>query len=297
MVEKAAGLRVDAVFLDLEDSVPAAAKESARLEAVDALNRCTWRADRVTVRINDLGTPWAYQDVIALVEGAGKRLDAVLLPKGRHADDVRWLDRLLHQVEAAAGLPAGRIGIDVLIEDAAGFQYSAAIAAASTRVQSLVFGPLDFAADLGCGAADGSDGAAAEAAAAVRHHALLQLLSAARSEGRQAIDGPWPAIGDLDGLRREAAFAASLGFDGKMVLHPDQIGPVNEAFAPTPEEHARAVAVIEAFEQHVAASDGRSGAVRFDGEMIDEASRKWAQGVISRAAASGLVDGGNRCRS
>jgi citrate lyase subunit beta/citryl-CoA lyase len=296
MVEKAAGLRIDAVFLDLEDSVPPDAKESARLEAVDALKRCSWQAGRVTVRINALSSPWAYRDVIALVEGAGKQLQGLLLPKGEHADDVRWLDRLLHQIEAAVGLPAGGIAIDVLIEDAAGLRNSAAIAAASPRVQSLVFGPLDYSADLGSRAVGGSDGPAANAAAAVRHHALLQLLTAARSAGAQAIDGPWTSIGDLDGLRREAEFAASLGFDGKMVLHPDQIPCVNEVFSPTPEEHGRARAVIEAWEEHVAASNGRSGAVRFDGEMIDEASRKWAQRVISRATASGLVDGGDRCR-
>jgi citrate lyase subunit beta/citryl-CoA lyase len=160
------------------------------------------------------------------------------------------------------------------------------IAAASPRLAALIFGPADFMASLGTrslriGAQP--DGYAGDAF----HYPLMRILVAARAAGLQAIDGPYAAIGDLDGLARASASAAALGFDGKWVLHPDQIKPVNAAFSPSQAEFDRAEGILEAY-QHATGVQQR-GAVMFGGEMIDEASRKLALVAAARGRAAGLT--------
>jgi citrate lyase subunit beta / citryl-CoA lyase len=113
------------------------------------------------------------------------------------------------------------------------------------------------------------------------------MLVAARAAGLQAIDGPYARIGDTDGLRAAAASVAALGYDGKWVLHPAQVDAVNEAFTPSAADYARAVRILDAYEQ--ATSVDRRGAVMFDGEMIDEASRKMALRVAALGEAAGLA--------
>jgi citrate lyase subunit beta/citryl-CoA lyase len=148
-LDKAKGFTSDAVFLDLEDAVAPAAKSRARGHVVDALTSGGW-GDRVrTVRVNDLSTKHTYRDVIEVVEGAGRHLDAIVLPKVQSPDQVGWLDVLLTQIEQTMGYEPGGIGIEPQIESAAGLVWAADIATASPRVTSLVFGPGDFAADLG----------------------------------------------------------------------------------------------------------------------------------------------------
>ena len=146
---KARGLAVDEVFLDLEDAVAPAAKPAARREVAAALNAGGWGSKTRAVRINDVATPWAYRDVIEVVEAAGANLDVIVLPKVAAPDHVRWLDLLLSQVEQATGLEPGRIGIEAQIEDASGLAGVDAIAAASGRLAALVFGPADFMASIG----------------------------------------------------------------------------------------------------------------------------------------------------
>jgi len=267
-IEGARHLAADAVFLDLEDSVVPAAKERARHRAVGALNASHWAARRLAVRINALDTPWAHQDVVTVLEGARTNVDCILLPKARSADDVRWVSRLLDQLEAALGLPAGRTAIDVLVEDARGLCHAEEIAGASARVENVLFGSLDFSADVG-----GRGGGP-------HTHAMERLLVAARSQGCQVVDGPCLAVGDLDALRREAAGAAALGFDGKIVLHPAQIPVVHEAFTPTQAEYEAARAVLDALDKQ---RHGQRGAALLDGQMIDEASRRRAEALVARA--------------
>jgi len=225
--------------------------------------------------------------VIEITERAGARLNAVVLPKVTGPGPVVWLDLLLSQVELAAGLPTGRIRIEAQIENAAGLAAADQIAVSSPRLAALVFGPADFMASLGMrslriGAQpDGYVGGDAF------HYAHMRILVAARTAGLQAIDGPYAAIGDSAGLTAAAASAAALGYDGKWVLHPDQIDPVNAAFSPGQDQYERAERILEAYEH--ATSVRQRGAVMLDGEMIDEASRKLALQVAARGRAAGMA--------
>ena len=289
---KARDLPVDEVMLDLEDSVAPGAKPAARDLAVAALKagglggKAGGRGGKlVAVRVNGATTPWAYQDVIAVVEGAQGAVDSLVLPKVSGPAAVVWLDVLLTQVEQAAGLPSGSVRIEAQIEDAAGLAAVEAIAVASPRLVSLVFGPADFMASIGMRSL--SVGGQPEGYAFDAHHyALMRMLVAARAAGLQAIDGPYGKIGDLDGLRAAATSVAALGYDGKWVLHPGQVDVVNEVFTPSPQDYARAVRILDAYER-ATEIDGR-GAVMLDGEMIDEASRKMALMVAAKGAAAGL---------
>ena len=282
---KARGLAADEIFLDLEDAVAPAAKDEARLAAAAALAEGGWDGKVMAVRVNDAGTAWAYQDVIAVVEGAGAALDVIILPKVSGPGQVIWLDLLLGQLEQAAGLPAGRIGIEAQIEDAAGLAAVDEIAAASPRLRALVFGPADFMASLGMRSLQVGAQPAGYAGDAY-HYPLMRMLVAARAHGLAAMDGPYLAIGDTSGLRRAAASTAALGYDGKWVLHPGQVDVVNEAFSPGQEEYDRAELILEAYEYYTTVQ--RRGAAMLGDEMIDEASRKMALVAAARGRAAGL---------
>lgn len=286
-IAKARGLAVDALFLDLEDAVAPAVKVESRARIVAALNEGAFRAPVVTVRVNDWTTPWTYADVIEVVTGAGARLEALVLPKVTSADHVRALDLLLTQVEQAAGLPVGRIGIEAQIEDALGLLHAAQIAAASPRMVSLVYGPGDFMASLGMGGLNvGSqpEGYPADAF----HHVLMTILVAARAHGLQAIDGPFVGIRDLNGFRRSAGASAALGYDGKWVLHPDQVDAGNEIYSPSAQNFARAQRIMRAYAAAVEAAGGATGAIVVDDEMVDEAGVKLAAAIVARGRAAGM---------
>jgi citrate lyase subunit beta/citryl-CoA lyase len=282
-INSARELAVDEVFLDLEDSVAAGAKDAARAAAAAALARGDWGTRLLGVRINDAATPWAFEDVLAV---AGPRLDVIVLPKVRSARDVVWLDVLLGQVEAARGLPAGQIGIEAQIEDAAGLSCVESIAAASPRLEALVFGPADFMASVGMRSLEVGGQPAGYVGGDAYHYALMRILVAARARGLQAIDGPYLRVRDVDGFRRSAASAAALGYDGKWVLHPAQVPVANSVFAPSAEEYARAEQIVAAYARSVDVD--RRGAVMLGDEMIDEASRKLALAIVARGRAAGM---------
>jgi citrate lyase subunit beta / citryl-CoA lyase len=283
-IAKARGLPADEVFLDLEDAVAPAAKAQARANAVAAAAG-DWGGRLVAVRVNDATTQWAHRDVLDVVGGG--RVDAVILPKVSSPDHVVWLDLLLGQVEREAGLPAGRTGIEAQIEDARGLAAVHAIAAASARLEALVFGPADFMASVGIRSLDVGGQPPGYVGGDAYHYALMRILVAARAHGVAAIDGPYLKVRDADGLRRSAASSAALGFDGKWALHPDQVEVVNEAFAPSAADYARAVAIIEAY-AHATTVQAR-GAVMLGEEMIDEASRKMAEVIVARGNAAGYA--------
>jgi citrate lyase subunit beta / citryl-CoA lyase len=286
-VAKARELGTDEVLLDLEDAVAAAEKERSRGLVAEALRAGGWGTKIRAIRINDVRTGWAYRDVIDVVEQAGQWLDSIVLPKVTGPLDVGWLDLLLSQAELATGLPSGQIAIEAQIEDAAGLASVDAIAAASPRLEALIFGPADFMASMGMRSLTVGAPPAGYAGGDAFHYAHMRILTAARAGGLQAIDGPFAAIADVDGLTASAASAAALGFDGKWVLHPGQIEAVNTQFAPTQAEYDRAELIIEAYEYHTGVE--RRGAATLDGEMIDEASRKLALVTAARGRAAGLA--------
>jgi citrate lyase subunit beta / citryl-CoA lyase len=283
---KAPGLDADEVFLDLEDAVAPNEKESARERVIEALNTLEFRpGTTVVVRVNGTDTPHYYRDLIAVVERAGERIDAIMLPKVRTPGDVEMTDKLLAQIELARGLELGRIGIEAQIEDATGLVACEAIAAASSRMETLIFGPGDYSAAVGIpittigGVPDGYPGDHL-------NYVYSRLVVAARAAGIQAIDGPYARVGDDDGLRERSRLARALGLDGKWTIHPGQIAIVNEVFSPAREEWERAEAMLAAYEE--AHRAGRGAAV-FEGEMIDEANRKMADRIAQAGRAAGYA--------
>ncbi|PTR30219.1 citrate lyase subunit beta/citryl-CoA lyase [Rhodococcus sp. OK519] len=289
MIDKAKGLPADAIFLDLEDAVAPIAKAEARNRIVEALGEDGWGDQTKVVRVNDWTTEWTHADIATVVGGAGAHLDAVLLPKVPDASHVQALDLLLTQIEKANGLEVGRIGIEPQIENAIGLTNINAIAAASPRVQTLVFGPADFMASINMRTLvvgeqpDGYDRGDAY------HHILMTILMAARAHDLQAIDGPYLAIRDLEAFRRSAQRTAALGFDGKWVLHPSQIDAANEVFSPRQDDFDQAELILDAYEFHTSAAGGGRGAVMLGDEMIDEASRKMALVISAKGRAAGMA--------
>jgi citrate lyase subunit beta/citryl-CoA lyase len=280
---KAAGLAADQVFLDLEDAVAQGEKDNARELVIAALHDQEFEAATVVVRVNGTDTPHYYKDLIAVVEQAGEKLDAIMLPKVRTPGDVEMTDKLLTQIELARGYEVGRIGIEAQIEDATGLIACEAIATASPRMETLIFGPGDYSAAVGIpittigGTPDGYPGDHL-------NYLYSRLVVAARAAGIQAIDGPYAAVKDEDGLRQRARIARALGLDGKWTIHPGQIEIVNEVFSPRREEWERAEAMLAVYEE--ADRNGR-GAAMFEGEMIDEANRKMAQRIAQAGRAAG----------
>ncbi|MFI5501515.1 HpcH/HpaI aldolase/citrate lyase family protein [Nocardia asteroides] len=289
MIAKAKGLPVDEVFLDLEDAVAAGAKTAARANIVAALNEPGWGAQLRVVRVNDWSTEWTYADVITVVEGAGAWIDAILLPKVTDAGQVRALDLLLTQLEKACGLEVGRIGIEPQLENAIGLRNIDAIATASPRVQTLVFGPADFMASINMRTLVVGEQPEGYDVGDAYHHILMTILLAARAHGLQAIDGPYLQVRDVDGFRRAAGRTAALGFDGKWVLHPDQVDACNEIFSPRQADYDRAELILEAYAFHTSAAGGARGAVMLGDEMIDEASAKMAQVIAEKGRAAGMT--------
>ena len=286
-LEKAQGLPADQVFLDLEDSVAPLAKQDARHMIVDALNNGDWGDKIRVVRVNDWTTQWTYRDVVTVVEGAGASLDCVMLPKVANDVQVKALDMLLTQIEKTIGLPVGRIGIEAQIENARGLLNVDAIAAASPRLETIVFGPADFMASINMKSlvvGEQPPGYPADA----YHYILMRILMAARANDLQAIDGPYLQIRNTDGFRQVARRAAALGYDGKWVLHPDQIAAANEIFSPSQEDYDHAELILDAYEWFTSEAGGAKGSAMLGDEMIDEASRKMALVIAGKGRAAGL---------
>jgi citrate lyase subunit beta/citryl-CoA lyase len=292
MMAKAAGLDADMVFLDLEDAVAPLEKEGARAKAVDAVGNHDWGDKVLCVRINSWDTRWTVFDVLEVVGNAGERLDEVMLPKVEWAAQVVALDLLLNQVEIRAGLPRGHIGIEAQIETARGLINVEEICAASSRLETVILGPVDFSASMGMPALAGGL-LIAEYPGDYFHYVFMKILMAGRANGLQVIDGPYVKVADLDGFREYSRRTQILGFDGKWAIHPSQVPILNEMYAPSQAQFDRAWAIVDAYR---AATEGdRRGAVMFGDEMIDEASRKVAATVVvqgERAGRRRSPDGG-----
>jgi citrate lyase subunit beta/citryl-CoA lyase len=253
----------DAVAVDLEDAVAEDAKDAARQSAVGAVQAAPPRAG-LFLRVNALDGPWFEADIAAVAEVL-PRLTGVLLPKTEDAGQIRRLAHLLTEAEAEVGVPIGRTAVLPIVESARGVLAAPAIADADPRVTTLLFGTLDLAADLGVTpTVEGRE----------LLHARSQVVLATAAAGLPGpLDGPHADLDDLDGLERSSAAARALGFTGRVVLHPRQLGPVRAAFSPTDAELARAREILAARET------AGSGAFRLpDGTFVDRP-------VLLRAAA------------
>jgi len=289
MLDKARTLPVDQVFMDIEDAVAPLAKPQARKNIVAALNEGGYEGKIRAVRVNDWTTQWTYSDVIEVVEGAGANLDAIMLPKAQTADQIIALDLLLTQLEKSNGLEVGRIGIEAQIENALGLINVDAIAQASPRVETIIFGPADFMASINMKSLVVGEQPPGYDTGDAYHYILMRILMAARAYNKQAIDGPYLQIKDVEGFRRVAGRSAALGFDGKWALHPGQVEAANEIYSPDQEDYDHAEMILDAYGYFTSASGGAKGAAMLGDEMIDEASRKMALVMAAKGRAAGLT--------
>ncbi|MFQ5839981.1 MAG: HpcH/HpaI aldolase/citrate lyase family protein [Candidatus Methylomirabilales bacterium] len=287
-MEKAAKSNADEVFLDLEDACAPKDKEASRAKIVEALKTHDWGNKVRVVRINNVRTKLAYRDIIEVVEGGGQYIDVLMIPKINSPDEVRFVDRLLTQIEEYKGIPH-RIGIEPQIETTEGLACVEEIARASNRLETLVWGPADYAASatmplLSIGLHKfGYPGH-------IWHYPIARIVAAAKAAGLQAIDGPYAAIEDQEGFRESCRMAALLGCDGKWAIHPSQINPCNEIFTPTEEEVAKAKRIIKELSEAME-KEGR-GAIAMDGEMQDAASMLLAYNAVDRAELAKARAGG-----
>ena len=293
-MEKAPTLGADIVFLDLEDAVAPDDKEQARTNVIDALLSQDWSKTAVSVRVNGLDTHWCYRDVVDVVEQTGQVLDTVLIPKVGSPSDVEFVATLLDQIEQRNGWLAGRIGIHILIETAKGMANVEAISRARPdRLEAMVFGVADYAASVqarttNIGGANPDYSVLTDAnASGTReihwgdqwHFGISRMVAACRAEGLRPIDGPFGDFNDAQGYLSAGRRAAALGCEGKWAIHPSQVALANQVFTPSEAEVARARRILEAMEQ--GAKEGK-GAVSLDGRLIDAASIRMAQNLVTK---------------
>lgn len=282
MLQKAAASAADHVFCDLEDAVAPSAKVGARDTIVAALNELDWGRKTRCVRINDVTTEWCHDDIITLVEKAGRNIDTIMLTKPFGASDVRFLHLMLDQLEKKLNLQR-RIGIEVLIEEVQALQHVEEIALSSDRLEALIFGMGDYSGSQGIDTTEiGRDtGYPGD----IFHYARFRITMAARSAGLDAVDGPFANFRNEETYRSEAIRARSLGMVGKWAIHPSQIQPALEIFSPTVEAVAKARKLESAYR---AAEAVGLGAVQVDGVMVDVAVLRLVRNTLAKADLIGM---------
>ena len=292
-LDRALDSAADIVFLDLEDAVSPDDKPQARKNVIQSLQDRRWKERTVSLRINGLDTHYMYRDVVDVIEQAGEYLDLIMIPKAGTASDIYALDMLVTQVEDAVGLKK-RIGFEMIIETALGMANIDEIAAASPRNESLHFGVADYAASTKARTTNiggpnpayhvltdaDEDGERLVHWGDMWHYAISRLVVAARANGLRAIDGPFGDFSDAAGYAAQAGRAAVLGCEGKWAIHPSQIDLANDGFSPSKAEVDKAKKILKAMKQ--AQKEGR-GAVALDGRLIDIASIKQAEVMVSAA--------------
>jgi len=270
MIEKLPTLPADVMVLDLEDSVPPAEKETAKFMVRDAIPNVAKCGAYVYSRINDWRTGLTEGDVEAIVQDG---LDGVVLSKTEGRDDVVRLDDKLTKLEKERGLKLGTVAIQCLIETAKGVVNAYESAIASKRVNSLVFGAVDYTRDMRITLTkEGGEILVARCWTAI----------VARAAGCIAIDPPYPAYRDAEGFIKDSRAGQQFGFEGRMLIHPSQIEPSHECYAPTKEQMEYAKEVVQVFEEGMKAG---SASVPLRGQMLDVAVYRTQRDVLAAAEA------------
>ena len=265
MIHKSSSLDTDSIILDLEDAVPIAEKETARIFVRDSVELVKRGGADVYVRVNALSSGLVQKDLdMAIREG----LDGIVLPKCETRADILKIEDLIREKEVEQNVEAGVIGILPLLETAKGVLSAYDIASASSRVIALGFGAVDYTRDM-------------RVAISKEGVELLyprsHIAVASRAAGIQAVDSPWIDILDKEGLTKDSSLARQLGFNGKMLIHPSQIDVVNRIFSPSEAEIEYARKIIAAHEQ----AEARGlGATSLDQKMIDIATFRQAQELL-----------------
>ena len=272
-IEKAAGLAVDSICMDMEDGVAISRKAQARAIIAKALGEIDFGKSEKLARINAVGSGIETEDLLTVLP---HHPDGIVIPKIEHVKQVQWASELIEAAELQNGWPVSSIRILVDVETPNGVLNVREIAE-HPRLDALIFGGEDFAAALG---------ATRTPEAMELLHARQTVLTAAAAFGLQAIDMVAIDFTDLEALRREAGFGAGLGFTGKQIIHPAQVEPVQSAFTPDAQSIAQARRIVDGFE---ASKQAGKGAFALDGKMIDMPLVKNAQKVLERARAAGQL--------
>lgn len=272
-IEKALTFGADCICLDLEDGVAQSRKEAARFSIAADLRELDFGAAEKLARINPVGSGLEEADLAAVLPA---RPDGIVLPKVESLEQVTWLGEKVEAAELAYGWPLGSVRLIVDVETAKGIINLKEIAS-HPRLDALIFGAEDYAVSIGAARTP-------EAWEVFTARSLVVMY--AKANGLQAIDMVTVDYRDIERVRREALLGAQMGYTGKQVIHPAQVGPVQEAFTPDEAAIRSAQELVEAFESHQ--REGR-GAFGLDGRMIDMPLVKAAQNVLERARAAGKV--------
>lgn len=263
----------DSIMFDLEDSVSLKEKDAARFLVYNALKKMDYSNVETVVRINGLDTPFGRDDLEAMVRA---QPDIIRLPKTETKQDIIDIDNMIGEIEKQIGLEVGTTKIMAAVESPLGVMNAYEIATASKRLVAIAIGAEDFVTNMKTTRSpEGVELLAARS----------NLLMAARAAGIYALDTVYTNIKDDEGFMDEVKLIKQLGFDGKSVIHPRQIGLVNKIYTPTEKEIRNAVRVVGAIKE--AESKG-SGVIALDGKMIDGPVVDRAYRVLELAKASGV---------
>jgi citrate lyase beta subunit len=269
-------IEVDEVFFDLEASVPDSHKDVARRNVVEVLRNVEKpRGKTMAFRMNSVDTRFWYDDLSYILSKVGDKIDCVIVPKVNKPSDIQLVEKTLKMLEDENGI-VSPIGIEAIIETAEGILRCGEIAFSSPRLESLIFGPGDYAASIGMTSLV-IGGHVEEYTGHIWHYPLFTIRNASAAAGLQAIDGPYALYTDTDGFLKSARLSKSLGFEGKWAIHPKQVELCNKVYTPSKEEIEIARKIVKAYEK--AASEGL-GAISIDGIMVDDATIKIAQRII-----------------
>jgi citrate lyase subunit beta/citryl-CoA lyase len=264
-LEKAKSIAADAIIFDLEDAVAPDAKEAARANAVAAADSGEYGTRELTIRCNGLDTPWGVDDIAAAAQSGAS---AVVIPK---VGSVGYLDEIADRLDAAGARPEMRIWAMVETPTAI---FDVRAIAAHWRVAVLVMGTNDLAREL-------RSSLSAEGRHPLVPH-LATALAAAREAGKVILDGVYNDVKDPHGFRTECVHGFEMGFDGKTLIHPDQVGICNDVWAPSEADIEHARGLIAAFDEGIAAG---KGVVTFNGRMIENLHVANAQRLLAVAEA------------
>ncbi len=288
MLQKTAAAEADAVCIDLEDAVPIEEKAASRANVIRAYTELDFGNKLKMYRMNGLDTGFAYRDIVEIVEAAGDNIDLIVVPKVNGPRDIHFVETLLSQIEIHNSI-SRPIGIEALIETAAGCMNIKEIAACSERLEGFIYGSGDYAASVqmpmeSIGELDENDSIYPGHR---WHYVMHALVSAARAYQKRVIDSPFAGIKNPEGLTQACRVGRAMGFDGKWCIHPSQVETVNETFVPSEKDIRWAQEVLNAYE--AALAEGR-GAISVKGKMIDVASLKMCNTIVDRARLAGLLD-------
>jgi len=286
MHHKAACSEADVVMLDLEDSVPLDAKDIARKTVAQSLAHINWGTKTVSVRINGLETPFAYQDIPFIVTSNTASINAIVIPKVNDIADIHFVARFLDglEMDIQKDMP---VKIEASIETAKGMANINQIAKSCNRLISLVFGIADYTASTGARLVSLSghgDNDTSVYPGHRWHFAISRIVMAAKANDLLAIDAPYGNFKDPSGLAESASLARGLGCDGKWAIHPDQLSVINTYFSPLTEDIEKASLIINATKQNK-----EHGAISIDGHMIDQATVRLAQIIWEQANYLNLI--------